>query len=128
MNSASEEPYAYPPFCLIARCLAKVNKDQAVLVIITPTWQTQAYYPLLLEMSIAVPILLPPMKDLLMSPQGTHHPLIESQVLKLAAWKVSGSEKKQRAFRRGLPNFLSAHGDRALSHLTTAAGDTGVAV
>ena len=30
--------YAFPQFALIGRCLAKVMKDQAVLVLVTPTW------------------------------------------------------------------------------------------
>ena len=32
--------YAFPPFCLIPRCLAKLQREGGDLVIITPTWQT----------------------------------------------------------------------------------------
>ena len=33
--------YAFPPFCMIGRCLAKTIQEQAELVIITPVRQTQ---------------------------------------------------------------------------------------
>ena len=33
--------YAFPPICLIGRCLAKVRAEHTNLIIITPTWQGQ---------------------------------------------------------------------------------------
>ena len=33
--------YAFPPFCLIGRCLARVQQDSAEMVLVTPVWQTQ---------------------------------------------------------------------------------------
>ena len=60
--------YAFPPFCLIGRCLAKVRKDQADLLIITPVWPAQPWYPILLGMLIEPPILLPPIPNFLTSP------------------------------------------------------------
>ena len=44
--------YAFPPFCLIGKVLAKVRKDQSLLLIVTPTWQTQPWYAALLAMSV----------------------------------------------------------------------------
>ena len=96
--------YAFPPFCLITRCLSKVLKEKSEIVIITPAWQTQPYYPLLLTLSIDNPILLPPMKNLLLSPEGVVHPLVSNQTLKLVAWKVSGDKYKQQEFRSKLPS------------------------
>ena len=43
---------AFPPFCLIGKVLAKVRKDQSLLLIVTPTWQTQPWYAALLAMSV----------------------------------------------------------------------------
>ena len=71
-NWEGMEAYAFPPFCLIQRCVAKVQKDKGELVIVTPTWQTQPYYAMLLNMSIADPILLPPQRNLLLSQGGDH--------------------------------------------------------
>ena len=52
--------YSFPPFSMICRCLAKTRKDQATVVVVTPTWLTHAWYPVLLEMSCRQPVLLPP--------------------------------------------------------------------
>ena len=51
--------YAFPPFVMIARVLAKVHRDKATLVLITPLWQAQPWFPTLLQLSIATPVLLP---------------------------------------------------------------------
>ena len=52
--------YAFPPFCLILQVLKKVSYHQAEkLLLVTPTWQSQIWYPLPLEMSIVHPLLLP---------------------------------------------------------------------
>ena len=82
--------YCFPPFSLICRCLAKVRKDQGTLVLIEPTWHAQALHPVLLEMSDRHPILLPSLRDLLLSPNHQPHPLVLEGHLKLAAWMVTG--------------------------------------
>ena len=64
------EAYVFPQFCLIGRCLAKIRQDQATVVIVTPTWQTQPWYPELLELCIQDPILLPPIPNLMTYQQG----------------------------------------------------------
>ena len=47
-------------------------------------------YPVLLEISNRHPILLPPLRDLLLSPNQQPHPLILQGHLQLAAWMVTG--------------------------------------
>jgi hypothetical protein len=84
----------HPPFCLIRRCLAKVLKGKAE-IIITPAWQTQPYYPLL-ALSIDNPMLLPPTQDLLLSPQGQIHPPMKTHTLKsFRRIKEAGGVSKQ---------------------------------
>ena len=51
--------YAFPPFCLISSYLAKIREERAQIVLVTPIWQAQAWYPLLLQMSIDDPVLIP---------------------------------------------------------------------
>ena len=121
------QAYAFPPFCLIPRCLAKVQKEGADLVIVTPAWQSQAFYPVLLEMSVADPILLSPQGDLLLSPEGNTHPLIQSRTLKLVAWKISGDQNKCKVYQNTLQYYLPQPGGKGRNQLTTAAGDTGIA-
>ena len=99
-----KESYAFPPFCLIGSCLAKVLKDQTDLVLIAPKWPGQHWYPMLLNMLTRVPILLPQTATLLTSPAGQPHPLLINRRLMLAAWHVSGRTNKTRAFRQSLQN------------------------
>ena len=35
----------FPPFCLIGRCLSKIKKEGARVVLIAPTWQAQPWFP-----------------------------------------------------------------------------------
>ena len=71
--------YAFPPFCLIGKVLAKVRKDQSLLLIVTPGWQTQyaVWYAALVTMSVQHPIILPNLTTLLQGPLGQKHPLQE---------------------------------------------------
>ena len=65
MQWADQKMYAFPPFCLVGLCLAKVRRDQASLTLIAPVWPAQTWYPTLLEMLVSAPILLPASEDLL---------------------------------------------------------------
>ena len=53
--------YAFPPFCLIGRCLRKVREEKASLVLVAPIWRSQSWYPALLELLIDLP--LPPTRQ-----------------------------------------------------------------
>ena len=64
-------PYAFPPFNLIGRVLQKTLKEQASIILITPIWTTQSWYPLLLEMTVREPLILPKHPEMLMDPLGT---------------------------------------------------------
>ena len=98
------------------------------MALITPTWHAQARYPVLLEMSCQHPILLPPMRNLLLSPNQQPHPLIQQGHLKLAAWMVRGTTCLQVEFQRTLP-ICSAPipGGEALQGLNTERGNRAVA-
>jgi hypothetical protein len=82
--------YAFPPFILLGRVLRKIRTDKVhQAVLLAPIWPNQHWYPLLLEMITDFPVTLPQLPDLLESPAGDPHPLIEEGHLRLAAWKVS---------------------------------------
>ena len=119
--------YAFPPFSLIGKCLAQIRAQSATIVIIAPVWQTQPWFALLLEMSISLPILLPPYKSLLTSPRGDIHPLVTNGSLHLAAWHVSGNLALVRDFQTELPLFSWHHGARVQTQVTIAPGVNGVA-
>jgi len=96
--------YCFPPFKLIGRVLNKIKEHHISGIMITPVWETATWYPMLLEMIIEQPIILPKVPDLLLSPAGQQHPLIKEGQMRLAAWKVSGNNFKIKEFQRKLQN------------------------
>ena len=75
-----------PPFSLISRILKKVRQEKVEQIIIVKlTWQTQPWYPVLLEISMQCPLLMTPLPDLLLDRQETKHPLVQNGKLMLVA-------------------------------------------
>ena len=78
--------YAFPPFSLIQRVLCKIAKENvSTVILITPAWQTQPWYPNLLAMSFSQPFLLPMSPGVLKDPKGEDHPLVKNKSLALVA-------------------------------------------
>ena len=97
--------YAFPPFTLIARCLAKIRREKAELVMVCPVWPSQPWFPLLLQMASDVPRILRPHPDLLRSSAETPHPLLAQNSLILSAWRLSGDASLGTAFRKRWSTF-----------------------
>jgi hypothetical protein len=92
-------PYAFNPFCLITRVLRQmVAQSVEKMILIAPMWPSQPWYPLIREMCIQVPVLLPNTQDLLSNPSGQKLPLLQDPFLSLAAWLVSGIDSRARGF------------------------------
>ncbi|XP_064639801.1 uncharacterized protein LOC135495267 [Lineus longissimus] len=127
LNWHKVKGYAFPPFYLVGRLLAKVRKDKARLTLVAPVWPNQQWYPVLLELLVEEPILLPPDKNLLSNPRGDTHPLIGEETLELVAWKVSGDPGDQMGFLSQLPSSTKGAGTMGLRSLTTQAGKGGLA-
>ena len=119
--------YAFPPFCLIGKVLAKVRKDQSLLLIVTPAWQTQPWYAALLAMSVQHPIILPNLTTLLQGPQGQKHPLQEGNQLQLVAWKVSGKLWKVREYQNSLPYLSQIPEGQGQYLISSRTGESGLA-
>ena len=62
--------FANPPWCLISRCLTKVRAQAARIVLITPLWPTQPWYPLVLELLEDYPRKIQQQQDLVSIPLG----------------------------------------------------------
>ena len=89
--------YAFPPFALVGRCLRKLlDENVPHLVLVAPVWQSQPWYPLLLELYVAPPppILFPRYQSL-STRQGEAHPLVN---LPLAGWLQSASHTQKQHF------------------------------
>jgi len=119
--------YAFPPFAMIGRCLAKTMKDKAILTLIAPIWQAQPWYPLILQMLIRDPIRLPNFPALLKSPLGEIHPLTQTGSLNLGVWIISGQTHLQQNYQEQLQHCTKRLGDQALKSLTKAPGENGAA-
>ena len=65
-----------------------------------------ALVPVLVSMSIRVPIQIPAAMDLLTNHRGEQHPLIRQGSLNLAAWLVSGDPSRQQEFQKQYPNLF----------------------
>ena len=61
--------YAFPPFSLLPRVLAKIIQDKATGILIIPLWSTQSWFPLVLTLLIHHPRVIAPCRDLLYLPQ-----------------------------------------------------------
>ena len=120
-------PYAFPPFCLVGRTLKKAQKHLIQMIIITPVWVSQPWYPVLLEMCIQSPILLPKQRYLLENPRKETHPLIENNSLSLAAWFVSGNRGEQARYRQQLPLLSKTPKQWELEKITSRPGESFVA-
>ena len=54
----------FSPFCLIGRCLTKIKRERVPRVIlITPPWHSQPWFPVLMGMITDTPLLLPTITD-----------------------------------------------------------------
>ena len=92
-----------PPFALIHRKLRKVESEHVPsLILVTPTWQSQAWYPVLLWLLMKEPILLPCQLNLLVNPLGEPTPLPQNQTLQLAACIITGNSWLKKEFHKGL--------------------------
>ena len=110
------EAYANPPWNIVGRVLAQTQQQHVDLVLVTPIWKTQTWYPALLEMCKDFPLLIPESRDLI---QPTH-PLSMLDVLpQLAVWSISGDSTKSKSFRKELQNACSHHGGRNLQRYTS---------
>jgi len=120
--------YAFPPFCLIGKCLKKVREEEASLVLVAPIWRSQPWYPALLELLTDYPLILPAIPDLLMDPSDSStHPLVVVDQLRLAAWKLSGKDSAQQEFLKKLPSSWQQDGAREQTRHTKVLGRNGIA-
>ena len=107
--------YAFPPFTLIGKCLARVRKEKLDLILIAPAWKAQ-----LCEEPVRLP-----QDNLLMNPPGQPHPMVLNKSLHLVAWSVSGRLSKREAFRKRLRVSSSRNCVNQHAFLTTQHGMLG---
>ena len=114
-------PYAFPPFILIGSA-AKNETGASVGSMFDHVWRAQPWFPLVLEMSIDSPVLIP-MKDTLTDPikipTQWYSVVVSNQSLVYS--------RKPRNFREGYKchSLLMEERNRRKSHLHGASGTAG---
>ena len=120
--------YAFPPFCLISRCLRKIIREEVhFILLIAPMWRGAHWFPLLLDLCIDYPLMLPQHPQLLLGSEGQRHPLLQSRQLRLVAWRLSGKPGLAYQFRRQCPESWRLHADSPPTAITTLLGQSGLA-
>ena len=120
--------YALPPFRMIPKVLSKVWKEKVpMMILVTPAWASQLWYPEAMRMSIQQPILLTWKRDLFKNPQAEIHPLDQNKTLKLVAWTVSGLNYKRKGFQGRLPALSLNQEDQVLTQIMNRPGVNGLA-
>ena len=90
--------YAYPPTALIRQTLNKLILHRAELILITPLWPKQEWFPDLLRLSIAFPLVLPPTAKLLKQSFSQHFHQMP-RILNVHEWRLSVDPIKLEDFR-----------------------------
>ena len=117
--------YAFPPFNLILRTLRKAQREKTRLILITPHWPSQPWWPLATEMCAEPPLLLPRRPDLITYPDGTKHELLQKKSFNLLAWKICQETGKEGASRAKQQQQCWPHGLEALRSSTTVVSEDG---
>ncbi len=105
--------YAFPPFCIIQRCLQKISEENATGIMVVPHWPTQPWWPCLINMLTNFPIELPRQQYTLTLPSNPQmiHPL--QKTLQLLMCHLSGDCSKIKLFQMQLLQSSSMHGNLA---------------
>ena len=119
--------YAFPPFCLIPTILRKIMAEELDLILVTPVWPTQVWYPQLLQLSVKLPLILPQVTNLIQDPLGNPHMLTAQKNFRLAAWILSGDSLRNKEFQKGLRTSSHHSTDHPPTLHTTMRGNLGVA-
>ena len=117
LEHSSRELYANPPWGLIGRILSLVyTQGVQELVLVAPVWKAQAWYPLLLQMLVRIPILIPQSPDTIQSVCQNNLPDIIPQ---LTVWVISANNVKTATFLRQQQTLSSHHGKTSPIHHRT---------
>ena len=99
--------FAHPPYILIPRVLRRVCEEGIRLVLVTPVWPSQAWWPILLSLAVAVPALLPTGSHALLPPGYPARRQPWPQRWRMIAWVISGDISEREAWRATRPTGSS---------------------
>ncbi len=81
--------YAFPPIALLPQVIRRVKDTKCSLLLVTPLWRNQVWFPELIQLLSAAPWSIPQRRDLLSQTQGKiWHPQPE-------LWRVSQNSQRE---------------------------------
>ena len=117
--------YANPPWGLIGRVLSTAQSQRVQeMVLVAPVWKAQAWYPLLLQMLVREPLIIPHSQETIQSECLNNLPDIIPQ---LAVWVISGVCVQAATFRSQLQTSCYPPGEINQQSLTTHPLEGGLA-
>ena len=101
--------WANPPYIMIGRLLAKIRRERATnVVVLAPFWESAPWWPLLRELLVDRPLLLPRGPGMFINPL-TQEEVQEFPKWEVLAWRLSGERSQVEEFRRTLSHCTSNH-------------------
>ena len=97
------------------------------MIPIVPVWQIQPWYPKVIQLLIANPIIIFHLANLLLNGQKEVHVLVANKTLMLAVWKVSGNSLLIYGYQIRLPVLSPVLEDQVQTQITTRPGENGLA-
>ena len=91
--------YAFPPFSLIGRCLSKIRREKANVILVCPYWPSQSWFPDLLQLVCDIVLVMPTDRSTLVGPRKNPHPLLDQGQMLVTVWKLSGHSSVCKDFR-----------------------------
>jgi hypothetical protein len=97
-----------PPWILIPKILAKSIREKATMTILVPFWKSAPWFPLIMDLLIAPPILLLS-TDIVVQKQITHENPFRNPDWRILVCRISGLGTKTKAFQRSLLTSSCQH-------------------
>ena len=104
VNSIRTHPIHFPPFLLDSKSLTEIVQNEVYTMMpVVLVWQIQPWYPRIIQLLIANPIIIFHLANLLLNGQKELHVLVANKTLMLAVWKVSGNSLLIYGYQIRLP-------------------------
>ena len=118
-----ENPWLNPPWILLPAVITRLRQQSVTATLVTPWWPTQHWYPVLVQMSVDLPLLLL-QTSLFLREDGDH---LCYPTYPLVIWRLSGSSERLQAFQEQLPELCSQPIVASLRNAISIAGVSFVA-
>ena len=128
VNSIRTHSICFPPFLLDSKSLTEIVQNEVYTMIpVVSVWQIQPWYPRIIQLLIANPVIIFHLANLLLNGQKEVHVLVANKTLMLVVWKVSGNSLLIYGYQIRLPVLSQVLEDQVQTQITTRPGKNGLA-